>query len=97
MTGRLSYNAFQITPSGEITQIIDATGDGAGAVLSAPHWIAVDHSGNAYISGTSSDNAFKIDLPGFIPALPSTALMLFVALVTLGWVAAVLRNRSRIE
>ncbi len=43
-----------------ITEIIDATGDGAGNVLNGPRLIAVDAAGNAYVTGFDSDNAFKI-------------------------------------
>ncbi len=43
-----------------ITEIIDATGDGAGNVLNEAHRIAADAAGNAYVTGISSDNAFKI-------------------------------------
>ncbi len=40
-----------------VTQIIDATGDGANA-LDAPHGIAVDGAGNVCVTGFLSDNAF---------------------------------------
>ena len=42
-----------------ITEIIDATGDGAGNILNAAWGIAVDAAGNAYVAGLTSDNAFK--------------------------------------
>ena len=42
------------------TEIIDATGDGAGNGLSLPTAIAVDAAGNVYMAGGASDNAFKI-------------------------------------
>ena len=47
-----------------ITEIIDATGDGAGNVLNAPFGVAVDPIGNVYVTGGGSDNAFKIATPG---------------------------------
>ncbi len=34
-----------------ITEIIDATGDGAGNVLHGPSGIAVDGAGNVYVGG----------------------------------------------
>lgn len=59
ITGTSSKNAFSI--DGEtITEIIDATGDGNGNTLSSPEGIAVDGSGNVYVAGIGSNNAFKI-------------------------------------
>jgi len=49
-----------------ITVIIDATGDGAGNLLLDSGFIAVDGSGNAYVTGGDSDNAFKITPGGVI-------------------------------
>jgi hypothetical protein len=60
ITGKLSHNAFKITPGGVITEIIDGTGDGTNG-LSAPEGVAVDGSGNVYVAGGGSNNAFKID------------------------------------
>ena len=66
-------NAFKIAAPGScstggtpctITEIIDSTGDGSGNSLSAAEGIAVDGSGNVYLTGFISDNAFKIDTPG---------------------------------
>jgi len=59
-------NAFKITPGGVITEIIDSTGDGGGNPLTAPRGIAVDGTGNVYVTGLSSDNAFKITPGGVI-------------------------------
>ncbi len=44
----------------QITELIDATGDGAGNPLSLPAGIAVDGSGAVYVGGRNSDNVFKI-------------------------------------
>ena len=49
-----------------ITEIIDATGDGADNTLNGPRGIAVDGSGNVYVTGYSSANAFKITPGGVI-------------------------------
>ena len=49
-----------------ITEIIDSTGDGAGNTLNAPKPIAVDGSGNVYVTGFFSSNAFKITPGGVI-------------------------------
>ena len=49
-----------------ITEIIDATGDGGGALLDGPFGIAVDGSGNVYVTGLDSHNAFKITPGGVI-------------------------------
>ena len=53
-------SAFQITPTGLITEIINATGDGAGNVLGGVGGIALDAAGNVYVTGLFSDNVFKI-------------------------------------
>jgi hypothetical protein len=71
MTGARSFRLWLLLPAAllwlapaasafHITQIIDASGDGAGNPLDAPFGIAVDLSGNVYVSGTDSDNAFQI-------------------------------------
>ena len=49
-----------------ITEIIDATGDGAGNGLNGPIGIAVDTAGNVYVPGIISDNAFQITPAGVI-------------------------------
>jgi hypothetical protein len=49
-----------------ITEIIDATGDGAGNALSHPSATTVDDSGNAFVAGGGSDNVFKITPGGVI-------------------------------
>lgn len=55
-----SGNAFQITPSGTITQIIDVTGGGAGGPLDFPFGVAVDSDDNVYVAGGASQNVFQI-------------------------------------
>ncbi len=42
-----------------ITEIIDSTGDGGGNTLDGTFSVAVDGSGNVYVTGLYSDNAFK--------------------------------------
>ena len=49
-----------------ITQIIDATGDGAGNALDEPEGVAVDSDGNVYVAGSFSDNVFQITPGGTI-------------------------------
>jgi len=49
-----------------ITEIIDPTGDGAGNPLGNPYGIASDGSGNVYVSGDATNNAFKITPGGVI-------------------------------
>ena len=51
-------------PAKTITEIIDSTGDGAGNPLDQPEAIAVDDSGNVYVAGLSSNNAFQIEPNG---------------------------------
>jgi hypothetical protein len=48
------------TASSHITEIIDASGDGAGNVLGDPTSVTVDASGNVYVVGLGSRNVFKI-------------------------------------
>ena len=67
-----SNNAFKITPAGVITEIIDATGDGAGNILDGPFGIAVDAAGIVYVTGAFSDNAFKITPAGVITQIIDT-------------------------
>ena len=50
----------------QITEIIDAAGDGTGNPFDEPYSIAVDGSGNIYVAGFHSDNAFKITPGGVI-------------------------------
>ena len=66
VAGAASNNAFRITPAGAATQIIDATGDGAGNLLDGPSSIAVDSSGNVYVAGFYSRNVFRIAADGTI-------------------------------
>jgi len=47
-------------PEGTITRIIGPEGDGAGNALNFPIGIATDASGNVFVGGSGSDNAFKI-------------------------------------
>ncbi|MCH9033413.1 MAG: hypothetical protein IID42_02775, partial [Planctomycetes bacterium] len=56
MAGVGSDNAFKITSGGTITQIIDLSEDG----LDNPRGIAGDASGNVYVPGFLSDNAYRI-------------------------------------
>jgi streptogramin lyase len=65
VAGNLNSNAFKINPDGDITQIINATGDSENP-LTWTYGIAVDGFGNVYVSGQYSDNVFKIT-----PALPA--------------------------
>jgi streptogramin lyase len=49
-----------------ITEIIDATGDGASNVLGSPFGVTVDDSGNVYIPGQTSNNVFRITPSGTV-------------------------------
>ena len=57
---------FKITPGGLITQIADATGDGLGNVMTGPSSLAVDGTGNVFVSCELSDNVFRISPGGTI-------------------------------
>ena len=52
-----------------ITEIIDATGDGAGNILDYSYTLAVDGFGNVYVNGLESNNAFKVTPQGVITEL----------------------------
>jgi len=73
VTGTVSDNAFKISTPGTcstigtpctITEIIDGTGDGGGNTHSGTNGIATDSSGNVFVTGAASANAFIIDTPG---------------------------------
>ena len=55
-------HVFRIAPDGGITLVLDHSGDGAGHPLGMPYGLAVDVSGNLYVAGYHSNNAFKIEL-----------------------------------
>jgi len=87
--GDISNNAFKIATPGTcstdgtpctITKIIDATGDGGGNALSEPFDVATDSSGNVFVTGRVSNNAFKIakDVPvgGTLVPIDTTTLLL---------------------
>ncbi len=61
------------TPTTTILEIIDPTGDHAVNPLNNPSGIAVDAAGNAYVSGTLSDNAFRITAAGAITRIIGSA------------------------
>ncbi len=56
-----------VMAQGIITEIIDASGDGAGNLLDTAFGVAVDGAGNVYVVGFVSNNAFCI-APGFLDA-----------------------------
>ncbi len=73
--GQFGNNAFKITTTATcstggtpcmITEIIDILGDGDGNLLNWPGGIALDAASNAYVTGSVSDNAFKITQAGTI-------------------------------
>ena len=55
-----------------ITKIIDSMGAGPGKTLFAPHDIAVDDSGNVYVVGFGSANAFKISIGPHLDIKPGS-------------------------
>ena len=57
----------------QITEIIDATGDGDGNALDGARYIALDGSGNVHVTGCLSDNAFKITPVGVITEIIDAA------------------------
>ena len=63
--GNFSHNAFKVSITGDITLLIDSTGDGTSPML-APVGIAVDGLGNAYVAGSDTHNVFRIEPDGTI-------------------------------
>ena len=49
-----------------VTEILDATGDGAGNTLDGPFGVAVDGAGNLYVTGFNGDNVFKVTSAGVV-------------------------------
>ena len=66
VVGAESHNAFEITPGGAITQIIDETGDVVGNSLDTPNEVVVGPLDNVYISGHVSENIFQVTALGAI-------------------------------
>jgi len=71
VTGGSGDNVFRITPNGDMTQIIDATGDGAGNTLNGVLDMTVDAAGNVVVTGTGS-NTFRITPTGVITRIINT-------------------------
>jgi uncharacterized protein YjiK len=72
-----------------MTEIIDNWAAGAGKTLFDPRGVAVDSSGNVYVTGYKSLNAFKIQPVSQVPALSNRGLVLLGAslLCVVWWVA----------
>jgi hypothetical protein len=61
VAGENSSNAFNIPPSGPITQIIDSTGDGVHLLTNPGDVLSIATGGsNVFITGVTSNNAFMI-------------------------------------
>ncbi len=82
VTGSFTNNVFKIvTPSTcstggtpcAITEIIDYDGDGVGNTLLWTVGVAVDTSGNVYVTGQLDDTAFKIEPGGAITKIIDSA------------------------
>ena len=56
---------FKIVPGGTVTQILNQFGDGVHSMF-GPTAVAVDGSGNVFVSANNSDNVFKITPDGDI-------------------------------
>ena len=54
---------FRIAPDGTVTQVLDASGGGAG-LLDDPTGLAVDAADNLYVAGRGSDNVFRVTPAG---------------------------------
>lgn len=56
----------KVEADGDVTELINGTGDGAGHVLSGPSFVSVNQQGEVLVVGAGSNNAFKIDALGNI-------------------------------
>ena len=87
------------TPVGaEIIEIIDSSGDGAGNTLANVAGIAVDPAGNVVLTGSDSDNVFKVsaDTGSAVPSLRVLARGVLVMMLGLvGGLASRRRLRFR--
>lgn len=65
VAGFVSRNAFQVTPDGTVTEIVDSGGDGSSSLRSASA-VATDSAGNVYVSAeqTNFGQVFQIETPG---------------------------------
>lgn len=71
VAGSTPHNVFEITPPGVITELIDASGDGAGNTLEIPRDVAVHADGTVVVVGASNisngpTSAFAITPAGVI-------------------------------
>ena len=58
-----------LAPSGvdaQVTELIDAAGDGMGNGLTGAYGVAVDAARNVYVTGDQSDNVFRIEPTGVV-------------------------------
>ncbi len=56
----LTNAVVRVTPDGEASDVLDATGDGEGNTLARPHGLAFDRDRNVFVTGRNSHNAFKV-------------------------------------
>lgn len=63
VAGTVSSNLFEIARDGTITQVMDASGDGAGNPLTETTSVFVDDAGTLFVTGYSSANAFRVERP----------------------------------
>jgi hypothetical protein len=85
-----SYIVVQVAPDGTVTELMDATGDGAANPMGAPHGLDY-RDGRLYVTGVSTNNAFRITLVKQVP-MPWAAGVALAALI-LSSTAAYLRQR----
>ena len=88
--GSGSDNAFKVSQSGQITQIIDASGDGLGNILDQPYGLCVSDR-DVFVSGLRSDNVFRISLAGTAPSASPWALIGLALVLALAGTAILLR------
>lgn len=65
----MDAKVLRIAPGGAISAIIDSTGDGAGNPLANAMALAPDASGNVFVAGGGSNNAFRVEPGGTITVI----------------------------
>jgi sugar lactone lactonase YvrE len=69
VAGWLSHNVLRVDPSGAVSEVIDARGDGEGVPFFGASGIAADGAGGFVVSSSDSDAVFRIAADGAVSVL----------------------------